>query len=98
VTIDAIDHVNIRAPAADIAKLKQFYCDVLGLSEGWRPPFESRGYWLYGGGRPLVHLVEGPVEDDTGPVGASSARIDHVSFRTADFESLTARVGKRGIE
>jgi catechol 2,3-dioxygenase-like lactoylglutathione lyase family enzyme len=93
VTIEGIDHVNIRAPAADIAKLKQFYCDVLGLREGWRPPFESRGFWLYAGMQPLVHLVEDPAAD-TG----ARAGVDHVAFRTADLESFTARLRQRDIE
>ena len=61
-TIEAIHHVNIRAPATHIAKLKDFYCEVVGLSDGWRPPFESRGHWLYAGTQPVVHLVEGDDE------------------------------------
>ena len=92
-TIDGIDHVNIRAPAADIAKLKQFYCDVLGLREGWRPPFESRGFWLYAGMQPLVHLVEDAAADSGGRAG-----VDHVAFRTTDLESFTARLRQRDIE
>jgi catechol 2,3-dioxygenase-like lactoylglutathione lyase family enzyme len=94
VIIDAIDHVNIRAPAADIAKLKQFYCDVLGLSEGWRPPFESRGFWLYAGGRPLVHLVEGSL----GEVARAGPGIDHVSFRCVNLDDCIGRLRERGVE
>ena len=93
-TIDAIDHVNIRAPAADIAKLRQFYCDVLGLRDGWRPPFESRGHWLYADTRPLVHLVE----DETGLAAVRRAGVDHVAFRTTDLEAFTARLREQGVE
>ena len=93
-SIRAIDHVNIRAPADDIAKLKDFYCDVVGLSDGWRPPFESRGHWLYAGSHPIVHLVEG----DTGHSSAPRAGVNHVSFRSEDFEGFIERLRKRGIE
>ena len=61
-SIEAIHHVNIRAPATDIAKLREFYCEIVGLRDGWRPPFKSRGHWLYAGPHPVVtvELVEQP--------------------------------------
>ena len=86
--------MNIRAPAADIARLKQFYCDVLGLAEGWRPPFESRGFWLYAGRHPLVHLVEG----DSGQSAVAGPGIDHIAFRCADLDLCMARLRERGLE
>jgi catechol 2,3-dioxygenase-like lactoylglutathione lyase family enzyme len=96
VTIEAIHHVNIRAPATDIAKLKQFYCEIVGLREGWRPPFESRGYWLYAGIHPVVHLVEGQ-EDDINDSGVASRGVDHVAFRCADLAPMIERLRNRGI-
>jgi catechol 2,3-dioxygenase-like lactoylglutathione lyase family enzyme len=94
VTIRAIDHVNIRAPAADIAKLKQFYCDVIGLSDGWRPEFQSRGHWLYAGPDPLVHLVEGDAVEERGV----QRGVDHVSFRSDELDSFIERLRLRGID
>ena len=93
-SISGIDHVNIRAPAADIARLKQFYCDVIGLSDGWRPKFESRGHWLYADDHPLLHLVEA----ETGPGGGVMAGVDHVSFRSDDLDSFIERLRQCGIE
>lgn len=93
-SIRAIDHVNIRAPADDIARLKRFYCDVIGLSEGWRPGFKSRGHWLYAGSLPIVHLVEGEAGHDIAP----RAGVDHVSFRSDDFDGFIQGLRKRGIE
>lgn len=93
-TIEAIDHVNIRAPAGDIANLKAFYCDVVGLLDGWRPAFESRGHWLYAGDHPLVHLVE----DERSASAKSRAGVDHVSFRSAALEPIVERLRSRGIE
>jgi len=93
VTIEAIRHVNIRAPATDIASLRQFYCEIVGLREGWRPPFESRGHWLYAGPHPVVHLVEG--DDD---VGRASGGVDHVAFRCSDLAPMIERLRSSGIE
>jgi catechol 2,3-dioxygenase-like lactoylglutathione lyase family enzyme len=94
VTIEAIHHVNIRAPATDIAKLRQFYCEIVGLREGWRPPFESRGHWLYAGVLPLVHLVEAQ-----GPAApASQGCVDHVAFRCSDLAPMIERLEKGGVE
>ena len=93
-TIEAIHHVNIRAAAADIAKLRQFYCEIVGLSDGWRPPFESRGHWLYAGERPLVHLVES-ADGSTGT--ASRSGVDHVAFRCTDLAPMIERLRSRGI-
>jgi catechol 2,3-dioxygenase-like lactoylglutathione lyase family enzyme len=92
--IDAIHHVNIRAPAGDIAKLRQFYCDILGFREGWRPPFESRGHWLYAGTHPVLHLVEG----DAGAATASAGIVDHVAFRCSDLAPVIEKLRGRGIE
>ena len=85
--------MNIRAPATDIAKLKQFYCEIVGLREGWRPPFESRGHWLYAGPHPVVHLVEGA--DDARP--ASGGGVDHVAFRCSDLAPMIERLRNGGI-
>jgi len=94
VSIRSIDHVNIRASAGDVARLRQFYCDVVGLSEGWRPGFESRGYWLYAGTRPLVHLVEAGETQPPNPAGG----VDHISFRSDDLDGFVLRLRERGVQ
>jgi catechol 2,3-dioxygenase-like lactoylglutathione lyase family enzyme len=92
VTIEGIHHVNIRAPATDIAKLKDFYCEIVGLRDGWRPPFKSHGHWLYAGEQPVVHLVEGDDESN-----ASGGGVDHVAFRCTDLAPMIERLRNRGI-
>ncbi len=94
-TIQAIHHVNIRAPARDIANLKRFYCEIVGLRDGWRPPFDSHGHWLYAGTEPIVHLVEGADDPDT---IASGGCVDHVAFRCADLAPMIERLRSSGIE
>ena len=49
-----LDHINVRTD--DLESVKQAFTDLLGLAEGERPSFSSPGHWLYGEGRPIVHL------------------------------------------
>ena len=91
-TIQAIHHVNVRARAADVAILKQFYCDVVGLQPGWRPPFGSKGHWLYALDQPVLHLVE--ADEDRGGL----CSIDHISFRCSDLAPVIARLRERHID
>jgi catechol-2,3-dioxygenase len=55
-TVKSIDHFNIRACEPLLEELRKFYCDRIGLSVGFRPPFETPGYWLYAGERAILHL------------------------------------------
>ena len=85
----ALNHVNIRADSALVAQLKDFYEGVIGLAEGWRPPFHSAGHWLYIDDAPVVHLVEDE-SVHASPKGCRAV-VDHVSFSCAglrDFEEL----------
>ena len=88
--IRALDHVNIRA--ADLAATKAFLTDVLGLAEGWRPPFPFPGAWLYAGDKDVVHLVEvdRPAADSAG------SSLDHFAFDISDYDDALARVEKTG--
>ena len=52
-----IDHVNIIGSPELVAKCRTFYIDILGLQEGYRPPFRSSGFWLYAGKAANVHLT-----------------------------------------
>jgi len=56
--VQGFDHYNLRAARPVLEELKAFYCDVVGLTVGERPPFRRFGYWLYAGGRPVLHLSE----------------------------------------
>lgn len=59
--LNALNHFTIRP--VDLERTKDFYCDVLGLPIGYRPPLGFPGYWLYCGAIPTVHLI-GPREND----------------------------------
>ena len=52
-----LDHINILA--TDLEAVRDFLLDVLDdLEEGFRPPFDFAGYWLYLDKKPVIHLKE----------------------------------------
>ncbi len=90
-----IDHVTVVAP--ELEALRAFFCDVVGLVDGPRPAFRSRGHWLYLGDRPAVHLIQAGA---LARGGASTPRIDHVAFRVhrpCDWAALVGRLDGLGI-
>jgi catechol 2,3-dioxygenase-like lactoylglutathione lyase family enzyme len=89
-----LDHINIKAPIALLEREKNFFCDVLGLKEGKRPDFAFRGYWLYAGDQPVVHLSE---SDAHGGDGAQAA-IDHVAFRSSGLDTFVQVLAEKEIE
>lgn len=91
-TIRLVDHINIATPKLE--ETKDFFCDVLGLTVGWRPPFDFPGYWLYAGDRAIVHMQ---VADRQ--VGASTeSALNHFAFDVEDIDILLARLDAAGIK
>ncbi len=90
----------------DIEETRGFYCGVLGLEEGERPPLEFPGYWLYLGGVPCVHVAEREAYSahvQTLGLGASAASegtgaVDHIAFSGSDYEVIAARLRRNGVE
>src|SRR5258705_3733498 len=50
--LGGLQHYTIEP--SDLERTKDFYCDVLGLENGDRPPLDFPGYWLYSGGSATV--------------------------------------------
>ena len=73
--ITGFQHVNVRA--SDVDASRDFYVGVLGLSAGDRPPFASKGYWLYAGDSAVIHLVQRKPGEAR---GAGSGCIDHIGL------------------
>lgn len=89
-TVAAIDHYTILT--ADLDATRRFYCGLLGLSEGPRPPFDFPGAWLYAGGQPVVHVIAGR-EFSTNGTGA----VDHVAFKAeGDPDELLKKLKDEG--
>ncbi len=88
-----IDHINIAAPLALLDKARDFYCGALELEVGPRPDFGIPGYWLYGDGCPIVHLIESgnhhPAE--------KPYYLDHVAFEVQGLEAYTGRLDRLGV-
>ena len=88
--IIAFNHYNLRADRVLMEELKAFYCDVLGLEQGYRPPFDSFGYWLYVGGQAILHLSE-TRGDEVRETGIATT-FDHVAFSCAGREEMESRL------
>ena len=90
-TIRGIDHINIAT--TKLKETRDFYVDVLGLTEGERPPFDFEGHWLYAEGFPIVHMQLSP-RDVT---SSTLSGLNHAAFQVADFDALIARVEAAGL-
>ena len=53
--LGALQHYTIEP--SNLKKTVKFYCEVLGLEDGDRPPLGFPGNWLYTGGVATVHLL-----------------------------------------
>ena len=89
--LSAFQHVNTRS--ADVERTRAFY-ERLGLRVGDRPPFASRGYWLYLGDQPVLHLVQRP---DGQAHHEGSGNVDHVAFEAADLEGTRRALTEAGL-
>ena len=78
----SINHIQLVAEKDLVLKLRDFYCDVVGLTEGFRPEFERFGFWLYIENKDVVHLIT-PKQGDNRSLQKSS--YDHVAFKTGDY-------------
>jgi catechol 2,3-dioxygenase-like lactoylglutathione lyase family enzyme len=85
-----LDHATIVTP--DLEGARRFFVDVVGLTEGRRPPFGIGGYWLYANDRPAIHLIDATLP---GHAGRAVPRIDHIAFRIdtdAEWQALRQRL------
>jgi catechol 2,3-dioxygenase-like lactoylglutathione lyase family enzyme len=97
VLVHTILHINIRVPAHELALCRDFYCDVLGLRVGPRPPFESNGFWLYAGAAPVVHLVQMSAPQAAPEVSHGGSVLDHVAFGCSGLQAALGRLQRHGI-
>ena len=85
----SINHIQLVAEKDLVIKLRDFYCNVVGLSEGFRPPFERFGFWLYIGDKDVIHLIT-PKEGDSRSPQKSS--YDHVAFKAGDYQGVLKKL------
>jgi len=96
-TVFGIDHINLRASGQGFVALRDFYCDVLGLEPGPRPPLRSSGLWLYAGETAVVHLVEAPEREESDAQSARPPRLDHVALRCFNLEQTLQKLRQLGV-
>ena len=89
-----LDHINISAPAELLGEIRDFYCDLLGLTEGFRPMFSRKGFWLYSEGKPIIHLVESMDHHRNEKQGF----FDHFALQTSGFKKVIEKLDGAGIE
>ncbi|MCU1231363.1 MAG: diguanylate cyclase [Acidobacteria bacterium] len=92
-SVTRIDHLNVTSSEGLIERCRAFYIEVLGLTEGPRPPFRSRGYWLYAGEAPIVHLTIAADER----VATNAAPLDHVALACNGLDETLARLEQHAI-
>jgi len=88
-----LDHFNIAAPRDLLEEVRDFYCDVLGFKEGFRPDFQKHGFWLYAGDKPFIHLIE----SDRHFAHEKPVYLDHIAFSSSGLTALQLRLDQNGI-
>jgi catechol 2,3-dioxygenase-like lactoylglutathione lyase family enzyme len=83
------DHVNITV--VDGPRMVRFLEQVLEAREGFRPPFDFPGHWVYVDDRPVIHLTLVRRSEDF-PQGI----VNHVAFGGYEFDEAKARVEASG--
>ena len=89
----------------DIDATRDFYRDVLGMAEGFRPELEFPGYWLYLGDVPCIHIAEWQsyavwtrkVGIPISSRAAATGPVDHIAFNGSGFDAMRARLVERGL-
>ena len=87
----------------DLEKTRAFYCDVLGLRVGPRPPFDFEGLWIYVGNVAVVHVAGQSSYEQTGRTGANANRhgsgsVDHIAFAANNYDELIASFEQHGVK
>jgi catechol-2,3-dioxygenase len=93
--VAGFDHYNLRAARSVLEELRAFYCDIVGLAVGERPPFRRFGYWLYAGGRPVLHLSE--ADDSEARSRTAVTTFAHAAFNCTGRAEFERKLRERGI-
>jgi catechol 2,3-dioxygenase-like lactoylglutathione lyase family enzyme len=94
-----LDHLLVLTDEIDATR--DFWCEVLDLEVGERPPLEFPGYWLYGAGVPCVHVAERAAyvaHSQRIGIPAAIGPVEHVAFDAEDYDGIASRIERGGIE
>jgi len=96
--LEALEHYTINC--ANLDATRDFYRDVLGLADGFRPKLGFAGYWLYAGDVPVVHLLgpDGALPENKGAEqGGDTGSLDHIAFRGRDPQATITKLKANGL-
>ena len=88
--VQGMEHFTILAE--DLDATREFYGAILGLEDGYRPPFDFPGAWLYVGGRAILHIIAGRALPEN-----RAGVIDHMAFAARGLPDVLAKLEGRGI-
>jgi catechol 2,3-dioxygenase-like lactoylglutathione lyase family enzyme len=101
-SVQSLNHYNLRVPKPLLAEFEQFYVDVLGFRAERFLRNGIQGFWLYAAGQPLVHVtqVETPPEPTNSSASArahTSGIVDHVAFSCERLDNLLERLNRLDV-
>jgi catechol 2,3-dioxygenase-like lactoylglutathione lyase family enzyme len=107
----SLNHFSIRT--LNLPATVKFYCDVIGLADGPRPPFQFPGAWLYVGdtaqyANAIVHVIG---LDAANPNGLNqylgerdntglhgSGAVDHIAFFMTGLAEMLKKLKAKNVE
>jgi catechol 2,3-dioxygenase-like lactoylglutathione lyase family enzyme len=101
--LERLEHYLVLSE--DIHKTRDFYCGLLGMTEGFRPQLDFPGFWLYVDGTPCLHIAEWQTYAAwTRAVGIpisakapGTGPVDHIAFNATGFDDMRARLTSRNV-
>jgi len=101
--LNLMEHYLVLTDDIDITR--EFYIEVLGLADGFRPELGFPGYWLYLQDIPVLHIAEwetytahsNKVGIPVSTKSVSTGAFDHVAFNGTDPEALISRLEERHL-
>jgi catechol 2,3-dioxygenase-like lactoylglutathione lyase family enzyme len=102
-SVSEMEHVLVLSD--DVEATREFYCRVVGLRVGERPPLEFHGYWLYAGESPCLHIAErNGYLTHAASLGLAISRqppgtgsVDHIAFTADDYDEIRRRLADDGV-
>jgi catechol 2,3-dioxygenase-like lactoylglutathione lyase family enzyme len=108
--IERLGHYSIRT--FDLEASRRFYTEVLGLREGYRPPFPFPGVWLYLSDDDreygTVHIIGIDQNDPKGLIDylgdksrdelRGTGTVDHIGFVAKGLSEMRRKLRDRAVE
>ena len=100
-----IEHVLVATD--DMDGTRDWYCRVLGMTEGPHPDFGFPVHWLYLAGQDVVHIAPSAAQADDNQktylgrtsqdTGTGTGALDHVAFRATGLKHMREHLKAHGV-